>query len=274
MNPCPQAAHAKPVPEATQYIEVAMSDIKTMSIEKLTVNQATFDPAQPELKAKLLAGLGFAEPVAIQKMDWDEQGAFNEGIWSLSDCFSTGVILKLVPHERARPHSLTDTEKYTKLQKMIPNILGEFSLSFPVKIFELQSKAGGSCKDLIVMRRAMGLQITQHLYHKFHGGAIPLLLDMFKQFGVHMSTIHRVYRDMQHGDCQPSNVFYDDSTGIFTLIDVADFGYGPYMAEGGENDVEHFISGLKQLSQFYGEGLISECVREFRAGYLKKRKST
>merc|ERR1712072_1131156 len=100
---------------------------------------------------------------------------------------------------------------------------------------------------------------------------MPALLKIFKAFGGHMSTIHRVYRGMQHGDCQPSNVFYDELTGIFTLIDVADFGYGPYMAVGGENDVEHFVDGLKSLTQWYGEELIADCEREFRAGYEEKR---
>jgi len=54
---------------------------------------------------------------------------------------------------------------------------------------------------------------------------------------------------------------------LFTLIDMADFGYGPYMADGGEDDVKHFIDGLSQLSTFYGEDVIAHCEKFFRQGY-------
>jgi hypothetical protein len=205
----------------------------------------------------------------IQKLDGD-QGSFNDGIWVVSDTHSQGVVLKLVPHERKHPAQPTDAERYQALQNLCPKIAMEFAFSFPVKIFHLKDACSTICKDLIVMRKAPGFQITHHLFHKFHGESIPALLNIFETFGCFMSTIHRVYRGMQHGDCQPSNVFYDERTGLFTLIDVADLGYGPYFAEGGENDVEHFIDGLKTLSQWYGEDVISECERHFRAGYSKE----
>jgi hypothetical protein len=69
---------------------------------------------------------------------------------------------------------------------------------------------------------------------------------------------------MQHGDCQPSNVFYDASTGNFTLIDIAGMGHGQ-----GENDVAQFTQGLKMMTQWYGRQFMAQAEKHFRAGYYE-----
>lgn len=254
-----------------EQVQVVMADVTSMTTEELKLDMAVFDPAQPQLRSKLLKRLGFPETATIEKYTEGDHGSFNDGVWLLSDTNSHGLVLKLVPHQRARPSRATDSEKYVNLQRQRPNIVTENSLSFPLKIFQLKGPSGTKPKDLLVMREAPGFQITHHLYYKFHGGSSSALLDIFKELGIFMCTMHRVYKGMQHGDCQPSNVFYDETTGYFTLIDVADFGFGPYMADGGEDDVEHFIVGLKSLSEWYGENLIADCERQFRTGYMEEK---
>lgn len=250
---------------ATEELCVAMSSITSMVTERIDLEGDIVDPSHPSLRPLILESLGFAETAVIKKLEGD-QGAFNEGVWMMSDTNALGVVLKLVPHQRSHPWRATDSEKYANVQKWCPNIVKEYAFSFPLKIFELRSSSG-ICKELIVMRRAQGAQLTHHLFHKFHSGSLSTLMSIFRDFGAFLSTIHRVYRGAQHGDCQPSNVFYDESSGLFTLIDVADFGFGPYMAEGGENDVEHFVDGLKTLAQWYGNDVIADCERHLRAGY-------
>jgi len=168
----------------------------------------------------------------------------------------------------AHMYRATDAERYEKVQNACPHIVKEYSMTFPFKIFKLKGPCGERIKDLIVMRKAPGQQLTYQMYQSIKlGGSVPALLDVMKEFGKFLKTIHRVYQDMQHGDCTASNIFYDESSGQFTLVDVADFGWDLKMAQGGDNDVEHFVAGLKFFSQHYGEITMGDCERYFRAGY-------
>jgi hypothetical protein len=253
---------------ATITKEISLADAATMTIEDLLMDRKDFDPNRASLKASLLRKLGLEDAV-FEQLDMDNSGCFNDGIWLVSDSEPTGFVLKLVPHRHTGRKS--DREKYTELQQRCPKILTEFSLAFPIKILQLKDPSGIITKDLIVMREAPGMQLTQHLYYKFLSGRSAELLNIFEDFGKFMKSIHSNYRvnnkSMQHGDCQPSNVFYDDDSRIFTLVDVADFGFGPYLAEGGENDVQHFIDGLQTLTPWYGNSLIEDCAAFFRSGY-------
>lgn len=264
----PKAETSSPA-TGSAAMKVALTDVTTLLSEKVNVEGNAFDPAHPQLRSVLLEKLGFAETALIQKLEGD-QGAFNEGVWTMTDTHTAGVVLKLVPHHRLQPWRATDAERYENIQKWCPKITQEYSLCYPLKIFELQS-SNGTCKDLLVMRRAQGAQMTHHLFHKFHSGSLSTLANIFKDFGTFLSVIHRVYRGAQHGDCHPSNVFYDEVSGHFTLIDVADFGFGPFLAEGGENDVERFVAALKTLTQWYGEEVIANCETHFRAGYAEQQ---
>lgn len=256
---------------APRLLSIALAGVKEMTIEELTMEGDVFDPFNPQMKSKLLKRLGFPEEDAIlESLDEANSGAFNEGVWTIHNDTSQGLVLKLVDSTRRHTSRPTDAEGYMRLSDICRNIASDHSLSFPVKIFQLRCPSGSRSKDLIVMRRAAGMQLTQILYYKFQKHEIADLLRIFKEFGSFMQTIHRVYRGMQHGDCQPSNVFYDAFNGIFTLIDVADFGYGPFIADGGADDVEHFVEGLKTLSQWYGGQVIADCERQFRQGYSEE----
>jgi hypothetical protein len=248
--------------------EIPSLNATAMTIEVFALDQIDFDPSRPQLKAKLLENLGL-ENAVFDKLDSDSSGCFNDGIWTVSDAITTGLVLKLVPHHLSGRKA--DREKYKELQQRCPKIMKEFSLTFPLKILQLQEPSGAINKDLIVMRKAMGMQITQHLFIKFQSGRDAELPIIFQEFGKFIKAVHLTYRvnnvSMQHGDCQPSNVFYDEFSRVFTLVDVADFGFGPYLAEGGEDDVQNFVDGLNTLTPWYGKSLIDTCAKHFRMGY-------
>jgi len=251
-------------------IQIAMPNAMMMTIEELKTKHIGFDPSEPELRSQLLQRLGFAETAVIEQLP-DNCGSFNNGVWSLTDANALGVMLKLVPAQRAHVNRLPDTDKYLRVQGQCPNIVQDYSMSFPLKIFQLKGPCGIRSKDLIVMRIAPGKQLTVHMFNSIKlgngAGSIAALLEVMKGFGKFLKTIHRVYKGMQHGDCQASNIFYDESSREFTLIDVADFGYEDKMAVGGDDDVEHFAAGLISLSPHYGKDLMVECTKLFRAGY-------
>lgn len=248
-------------------INVAMHEATVMTVEELKTTSSVFDPCQPQQRLQLLRKLGLSESAVIEKLE-DNCGSFNDGIWSVSETNALGYVLKLVPAQRAHLHRTTDTEKYLKVQSQCPNIVSELSMSFPLKIFQLKGPSGATVSDLIVMRKAPGQQLTFQMVCAIkHGGSVPAMLDVMGKFGRFLKKIHRDYKGMQHGDCQASNIFYDEDSGQFTLIDVADFGYDPKMAQGGDNDVECFIAGLRTLSRWYGQSIIEDCLQRFQAGY-------
>jgi hypothetical protein len=247
--------------------KIPFADANSMTIEEFSLDQSDFDPSRAQLKAKLLKRLGL-ENAVFDKLDSDNSGCFNDGIWVVSDATTTGLVLKLVPH---KGKGKTDREKYKDLQRLCPNILTDFSLTFPVKILQLKEPSGAINKDLIVMRKAVGMQITQYMWNHFNRGRAAELLCMFHNFGKFLKAIHSTYRDvnrsMQHGNCHPSDVFYDEVSRVFTLVDVADFGFGPHVVGGGEDDVQLFLDSLHTLTPWYGESLIEDFAVFFRTGY-------
>jgi len=252
-------------------VNICMADVTELAIEEMWMEIPSFDPMHPPLRSRLLQRLGFGQDAIIEP-SMDNSGAFNDGVWHLYDRNTFGLTLKLVDSSRRHPARPTDTEKFVEIAKACPTIMSEFSVAFPVMILilipELPSQSDISNKDLIVMRRAGGVQLTRTIYDKFHNNELAELSRIFGEFGAFMAKMHRVYKGRQHGDCQPSNVFYDRLVDSFTLIDAADFGYGPFMTEWGGDDVENFVRGLKTLTQWYGPNVIADVEANFRAGYV------
>jgi hypothetical protein len=251
--------------------EIPFADARLLSIENFSLDQSDFNPSRAQLKAKLSKKLRL-ENAVFDKLDSDNSGCFNDDIWVVSDATTTGLVLKLVPHNGAEK---TDREKYLDLQRMCPDILTDFSLTFPIKILQLKEPSGAINKDLIVMRKAVGIQLTQYMWNNFNCGQGAELLCVFHNFGKFLKAIHSTYRDvnrsMQHGNCHPSNVFYDEVSRVFTLVDVVDFGFGSDSVEEGEDDVQLFLELLQSLTPWYGKSLIEDCAVFFRSGYCSGR---
>jgi Ser/Thr protein kinase RdoA (MazF antagonist) len=87
-------------------------------------------------------------------------------------------------------------------------------------------------------------------------------MKILRELGSFLARFHKRYGNSQHCDFQPSNVFYDTSSGKFAMIDIADLG-----EQCSENDVKHFVQSLRLLSRSYGEQFFTEGKRNFEEGY-------
>eukprot|EP00421_Protoceratium_reticulatum_P071468 CAMPEP_0168408276 /NCGR_PEP_ID=MMETSP0228-20121227/26589_1 /TAXON_ID=133427 /ORGANISM="Protoceratium reticulatum, Strain CCCM 535 (=CCMP 1889)" /LENGTH=188 /DNA_ID=CAMNT_0008421961 /DNA_START=54 /DNA_END=617 /DNA_ORIENTATION=- len=89
-----------------------------------------------------------------------------------------------------------------------------------------------------------------------------------EDLGTCLGGFHSRYA-VQHGDFQPSNIFFDEETGSVALIDVGGMGVPTT-----ETDMEHFAKSLRLLSDVYGTRLSTEGLGHFERGYAKAAPSS
>lgn len=235
-------------------------------IEELLFVGPQFDPTAPAVKASMLDKLGVAHNATVVQMR--QEGGLNEGMWVLTS--TTGsLILKLVPHERRHRIMPSEAEQFVKLARDHPAMIDDASLTFPIKIFNCRDQ--GHVKpsfDLVVMRKAPGFCFSQFIGRRWFANRRSELMAELYALGVFLADVHARH-NMQHGDFTPSNVFYDETTRTFTMVDLSDFG--PQMWDSPENDVERFSKGLQMVSRSYGEQFYLEGRPRFEAGYKERR---
>lgn len=73
------------------------------------------------------------------------------------------------------------------------------------------------------------------------------------------------FYDVQHGDVQPSNIFYEEETETITLIDVGGMGQRT-----SETDAEHFAKSLQLMASTYGADIATRGIKAFDRGYNSK----
>jgi len=196
-------------------------------------------------------------------------GSCNAGMWILRDgsqCF----VLKLVRTNSPGMGQLqaSEADKFAKVCRENPGIVKDPSLSFPCKIFHCLSKGGIKNHDLIVMRQVSGVRMSEFIMQRLHSKQVQDLMRVLERFGAFLADFHTRYNGMQHGDLTPANVFYDQRSGRFALVDVADLApRNPVI----QSDTERFISSLKLLSHFYGPDLFMQGKTQFEAGYNARR---
>lgn len=233
----------------------------SLEFDELQLEGAIFDPAQPALRAQLLQKMRM-QPNALVEPMRGGIGSSNAGLWVLSDS-AQSFVLKLV---RSNP-AFTESDKLAKLCRENPGIVADPSLSFPSKIFHCISNRAKT-HDLVVMRQVPGIRVSELIMQKLHGKQVHELMRILEQFGSFLADFHRRYNGMQHGDLTPANVFYDECTGRFTLVDVADIApRNPVI----QSDTDRFSSSLKLLSTFYGQELFMQGKAQFDAGYNGRR---
>jgi hypothetical protein len=217
-----------------------------------------FNPAQPQLKEQLLEALG-ADSGATVEAARGVQGGQNQGVWFVRSR-SEDLVLKLVSHDRRRPASLIEGECVQRLAREHPDIVNDRAVAFPHKILRILDK-GVRRWDLIVMSRAPGQILATTIGNKWYGGRVEELMVILEKVGSCLGAFHRRY-GKNHGDMAPQNVFYDDKTGLVTLIDVGGMG-----CKTADSDVEHFTASLRQLAGCYGPRLALEGVSRFTRGH-------
>jgi hypothetical protein len=236
-------------------------------MEDLQYDTVEFDPAAVRCKLQLTSKLGFTQNARIESFKAN-CGGQNQGMWSISDA-SQALMLKLVSSRRHHPAIPTETESFLKLAREYPSLVNDRDLAFPLKIFRCRGPAGRETHDLIAMRKACGECFTDVIFRKWQSRRSTELMQDFEALGCFLANVHNKY-GLQHGDFQPSNVFYDEASGHFTMIDIADLApLNSSLVRDG--DVEHFLEGLRLLARCHGEQLRSEGARRFKAGYAKSR---
>ncbi|CAK8992911.1 unnamed protein product [Durusdinium trenchii] len=227
-----------------------------LDLGELILETETFDPSEPRIRSQLSEALGgFTSVEAMTGFS----GGLNDGVWFCSGDEGE-LVLKLVKCQRIASNVPTEAENLEKVYLEHPEICSDESLAFPHRIFSCMLD-GAKKYDLIVMHKVPGERLTEVIYQKYWKKQETSLLRIFECCGQQLAIFHSRYQK-QHGDFQPSNIFYDDvSEGIY-FIDVGGMGV-PTM----DNDVEHFCSAMKLLKNAYGPTLHEELVEAFETGY-------
>lgn len=240
-----------------------------LCVEEVQYDTAEFDPAVLRCKAQLTSKLGLAQTARIEALR-THAGGQNQGIWCISDG-SQELMLKLVSSRRHHPAVPTETESFLKLAKEYPSLAHDSDLAFPLKLFRCRGPAGQNNHDLIAMRKAHGECFTDVIFRKSQSRRSSELMQDLEALGCFLANIHNRY-GLKHGDFQPGNVFYDETSGQITMIDISDLA--PLnSSKAREGDVEHFVGALRILATCHGEQLHSEGARRLKAGYAKCRQS-
>lgn len=236
-------------------------------MEDLQYDTMEFDPAAHMCKLQLTGKLGLSQNARVERLTRNA-GGMNKGMWTLCDA-SQALMLKLVGSQRHHSMVPTEAESFLKLAREYPNLVNDRDFTFPLKIFRCSGRAGHT-HDLIVMRKAPGECFTDVINRKWKSRRVSELMQDFESLGSFLANVHNKH-GLQHGDCAPSNIFYDEASRHFTMIDIADLCSPQSLSKMQESDVDHFCNGVRLLSRYHGDQLHSEGVLRFKAGYAKCR---
>jgi hypothetical protein len=222
-----------------------------LKVEELAFAHGTPDPTHPSLKSQVLARLGFSPTAIIKPMA--RAGGQNVGVWLLEN-----FVLKLV-RNTTHPGIPTETQRFQKLAAEHPTILSDPALTFPRRIFSF-----GKNFDLMVMPKASGERVSDIISLMWARGQKQQVMTLMQRAGAFLKDFHLRYGNKQHCDFQASNLFYDEPSGKFTMVDLADIGQQNQISE---RDLDRFIGGLRILGKSFGPQFFQESQRSFQAGY-------
>jgi hypothetical protein len=240
----------------------------SFAVEDLHYSTADFDPSAMGMKLQLASALGLDQTARMEAMRGNVGGQ-NFGAWTFSDG-SQSFILKAVRCQRHHAAIPTETENFLALAGEYPSLVHDEDLAFPVRIFRCCGPRGNNTINLIAMRKALGECFTNIINMKCYARQIPQLMDTFEAAGHFIANLHNKY-GLKHGDCQPSNIFLDEASGKFTMIDVSDLSPRGVAHGVTETDVDHFCGGVQLITRCHGDQISSQAVQRFKAGYMKCR---
>lgn len=235
-----------------------------MNVEDLSCGNGPPDPTQPALRKQLASRLGVRQNASIILMA--KAGGQNEGVWALEDG-ARSFVLKLVRNQDSYVLMPTETERFLQLSAQHTTMITDPCLTFPRMIFRLKATVPAGSYDLLVMPRAAGERVSDVIAILWARGQMPQIVSILERAGGFLKDFHIRYGHQQHCDFQPSNVFYDEVSGKFTMVDLADIGSQAIS----EKDFDHFIGGLRLLSKSFGPQFLQEGQRAFQAGYNSAR---
>lgn len=223
---------------------------------------SSVDPVQdPSLKSEILSKLGLSQSAQVERLSGN-CGGLNLGVWTIYEhSRQQTLILKLVSSQGNFGPS--EAEKLRLLGHKYPSLASDNAVAFPVKIFSCVDPSGKRSHDFIVMRKVLGKPVGDVIGMKWNVGQKTDVMKILRELGCFLARFHKRYGNSQHCDFQPSNVFYDTSSGKFAMIDIADLGD----QSRSEDDVKHFVQSLCLLSAAYGEEFYTDGKRHFEEGY-------
>jgi len=242
------------------------SDRGSVLVADLRIDAGSFDPTESPLRLQILSRLGFTSSATLEKMT-GFSGGLNQGIWFVSGSRSGSyeeLVLKLVRCSRIAPNVPTEAENLQKLRVEHPKLVKESLVAFPVKILSVADANGCKCNDLIVMRKVSGERLAELFCRKYYEKQEEHLFQICEEIGRLLADFHRRYDNMQHGDFQPSNVFYDEASDTIAFIDIGGMGIPTV-----DDDVSHFRQAMNLLANAYGPTLHANCIEAFDRGYQK-----
>lgn len=226
-----------------------------------------FDPSLQHIQQQLGASLGL-DHCAVEEMV-GFKGGLNEGVWFLtSKSLDQDLVLKLVRCHRIAANILTEAENLQKLSVKHPGLATDPSLAFPIKVFSCSNQNKEKRHDLIVMKKVRGERLAELMARKVFMKEVAGLYRILERLGVGLADFHDRYGNMQHGDFQPSNVFYDEELQEMSLIDIGGMGVPTV-----DTDLEHFRESLRILAANYGSDVMEVGYHHFEQGYQGFRRT-
>jgi len=211
------------------------------------------------LKSQLLQKLLMPPNAVVENM---RGGGCNAGMWIVRDISQT-YVLKLTKSSPMFMGKMSESARLLKLSRSHPSLVDDLAIAFPCKIFHCLGPDGSNSHDMLVMRQVPGVQLSEVIRQKLQGNQQELM-GILEHFGAFLAAFHSRYNGMQHGDLTPANICFCQSSGRFTLIDIADLGpQNPLL----QPDVDRFISGIKGLCMLFGAARFEENKARFEAGY-------
>jgi len=249
----PKATTAKTPAQAAAAAELVAS-----LRGEIRVN-GSFEPRQPEIRAQLVQQLSLGGRAQIQEMS-GFKGGLNLGIWLVSG--GAELVLKQVRCARVASNVLTEAENFIRVVKENPEIAQDPAVAFPVKILSCVGADRRPVSDLIVMKKSRGERLCEYVATKFYANQVPQLCAAMEAVGRALRRFHERYGNQQHGDFQPSNIYYDESTASVSFIDVGGMGV-PTTG----NDLEHFHQCMRSMTTGYEPHLHVDLLNAFDKGY-------
>ncbi|CAL1129186.1 unnamed protein product [Cladocopium goreaui] len=112
------------------------------------------------------------------------------------------------------------------------------------------------------MKKCPGERLCEFVAAKFYANQMQQLNCALEEVGHCLAQFHYRYGNEQHGDFQPSNIYYEEKTKVVTFIDVGGMGV-PTMG----TDVDHFHQCVRAMTASYQVNLHAELLRAFDKGY-------
>lgn len=225
-------------------------------------SSGSFDPTQAPSRAHLLECLGISSDATIKALE-GFAGGLNEGVWFLSEPSSgKDLVLKLVKCQRRSESVPTDAENLLRLSQQFPGIADDSQLAFPLMIISVLGENDEKMYDFIIMQKASGQSLAELIAIKQAFNQLDQLHMIMGRLGDCLYRFHSRYGDLQHGDFQPSNIFYDEKREKFTLIDVGGMGVPT-----ADSDIAHFRNSMSLCFAAQGPEFTTSCLDRLQQGY-------